>query len=27
LHYALQMAQGARVPFQRQRGLAVEAVF
>ena len=27
LHYAVQMAQGSRLPFQMQRGLAVEAVF
>ena len=27
LHYAVQMAQGTRVPFQMQRGLAVEAIF
>jgi carbon-monoxide dehydrogenase medium subunit len=27
LHYAVQMAQGSRLSFQRQRGLAVEAVF
>jgi carbon-monoxide dehydrogenase medium subunit len=27
LHYAVQMAQGTPLPFQRQRSLAVEAVF
>jgi CO/xanthine dehydrogenase FAD-binding subunit len=27
LHYAAQMAQGTSVPFQTQRGLAVEAIF
>jgi carbon-monoxide dehydrogenase medium subunit len=27
LHYAVQMAQGTRLSFQMQRGLAVEAVF
>src|SRR5262249_39140717 len=27
LHYAVQMAQETRLPFQTQRGLAVEAVF
>ncbi len=27
LHYAVQMAQGADLPFRMQRGLAVEAVF
>jgi carbon-monoxide dehydrogenase medium subunit len=27
LHYAVQMAQGTRLPFQMQRGLAVEAIF
>ena len=27
LHYAVQMAQGSRLPFQMQRGLAVEAIF
>ena len=27
LHYAVQMAQGVHLPFQMQRGLAVEAVF
>jgi carbon-monoxide dehydrogenase medium subunit len=27
LHYAVQMAQGTHLPFQMQRGLAVEAIF
>jgi len=27
LQYAVQMAQGSHVPFQMQRGLAVEAIF
>jgi hypothetical protein len=27
LQYAVQMAQGTRIPFQQQRGLAVEAIF
>ncbi|HSX77996.1 MAG TPA: hypothetical protein VLQ80_05415, partial [Candidatus Saccharimonadia bacterium] len=27
LHYAVQMAQGTRLPFQMQRGLAVETIF
>ena len=27
LHYAVQMARGEQVPFQMQRGLAVEAIF